>query len=327
MEGILLFAVSVGTLAAIYGMVTLALNLETGTGPLWDLGIVSFFGIGAYAYVLLTAHPAESHQHYLYAPGLPMWVGMIGAAIAGAVAAWLIGLPSLKLRKEYFLIVTLAFAEVLRQVYINEGWLTNGVAGIYGLEQPLRGLVDARSYGYVLFGLSIAGLLAIWYLTRMISLSAFGRACKALRENEALAITAGIDPSRTSMALYVLAGAFAAIAGVFYVWYNTLVVPGQFTSDLTFFVWAALIIGGIGSSRGALFGAFIFILLHDSLRFLQVSGETAVALTSLRTALVGLVLILILRFRPDGLFPEKPVIFNLPRPTTKGREAKPQGLL
>lgn len=312
MEGILLFAISIGTLAAVYGMVTLALNLETGTGPLWDLGIVSFFGIGAYAYVILTAAPAEDHQHYLYGFGLPMWVGVIGAAVAGAVAAWFIGLPSLRLRKEYFLIITLAFAEVLRQLYINEDWLTNGVAGIYGLEQPLRGLVEPRQYAYVLFALALAGLLSVWYLTRMISLSAFGRACKALRENEALAITAGIDPRRTSMVLYVLAGAITAVAGVFYVWYNTLVVPGQFTSDLTFFVWTALIIGGVGSSRGALFGAFIFILLHDSLRFLQVSGETAVTLTSLRTALIGLLLILILRFRPNGIFPETRAVFKLP---------------
>jgi branched-chain amino acid transport system permease protein len=326
MEGILLFAVSIGTLGAIYGMVTLALNLETGTGPLWDLGIVSFFGIGAYAYVLLSGSPADDHQSYLYGFGLPMWVGMIGAAISGGIAAWLIGLPSLKLRKEYFLIVTLAFAEVLRQIYINEDWLTNGVAGIYGLAQPFRGVVEPRRYGFVLFGLSVFGLLVIWYLTRAISLSAFGRACKALRENEALAITAGIDPRKISSVLYILSGAITAVAGVFYAWYNTLVVPGQFTSDLTFFIWAALIIGGVGSSRGALFGAFIFILLHDSLRFLQVSGETAVALTSLRTALIGLILILILRFRPNGIFPEKRVLFNQ-APHVSGQSSDKKGLV
>lgn len=327
MEGILLFLVNIGTLAAIYGMVTLALNLETGTGPLWDLGIVSFFGIGAYAYVILTAAPAEAYQHYIFGFGLPKWAGLIGAAGAGALAAWFIGLPSLKLRKEYFLIVTLAFAEVLRQLYINESWLTNGVAGIYGLEQPLRDLVDVRQYGYVLFILALGGLLAIWYLTRMISLSAFGRSCKALRENEALAITAGIDPRRTSMILYILAGAITAVGGVFYVWYNTLVVPGQFTSDLTFFVWTALIIGGIGSSRGALFGAFIFIILHDSLRFLQVSGEVAVTLTSLRTAIIGLLLILILRFRPSGIFPEKPQVIKLPKRAEPAGGTKRKGLV
>jgi len=313
MEGFLLFAVSMCTLAAIYGMVTLALNLETGTGPLWDLGIVSFFGIGAYAYVLLTAAPALEHQHYLFGLGLPKWVGMIGAAIAGGIAAWLIGIPTLRLKKEYFLIVTLAFAEVIRQIYTNEEWLTNGVAGIYGLDQPFKGMVSATNYSYVLFALSIAGLAATWAITRQISGSAFGRACKALRENEALAITAGISPRRVSMTLFILSGAITGVAGVFYIWYNTLVTPAMFTSDLTFFVWAALIIGGIGSQRGALLGAFIFILLHDSLRFLQVSGDAAVMLTSLRTALIGALLILILRFRPDGIFPEKPVHFHLPQ--------------
>lgn len=313
MEGVLLFAVSLGSLAAIYGMVTLALNLEAGTGPLWDLGIVSFFGIGAYAYVLLTAAPAEAHQSYVLGLGLPMWIGLVAAAISGGLAAWLIGLPTLKLRKEYFLIVTLAFSEVLRQILTNEEWLTNGVAGIYGLEQPLRGLVPARQYGFVLFALAMAGLIATWLFTRLVAGSAFGRACKALRENEDLAITAGIDPRRTSMILYILSGAISGVAGVFYVWYNTLVIPGQFTSNLTFFVWTALIIGGVGNSRGALLGAFVFILLHDSLRFFQVSGEVAVALTSLRTAVIGLLLILILRFRPNGIFPEAPVRFRLPR--------------
>ena len=311
MEGLLLFAVSLGTLAAVYGMVCLALNLETGTGPLWDLGVVSFFGIGAYTYVLLTAQPAADHQDYVLGLGLPMWVGGIGAAVAGGIAAWLISLPTLRLKQEYFLIVTLAFAEVIRQFYINESWLTNGLAGIYGLSQPLRSAVPATDYSYLLFGLSLIGLAVAWLVTRRFAASPFGRSCKALRDNEPLAITAGINPRTTSMRLYIISGAITGAAGVVYVWYNTLIVPGQFTSDLTFFVWTALIIGGIGNQRGALLGAFIFILLHDALRFIQVPGEMAAAFTSVRTALVGLVLILILRFRPDGIFSERPERFSL----------------
>lgn len=321
MEGFLLFAASMATLGAIYGMVVLALNLETGTGPLWDLGIVSFFGIGAYAYVLLTAPGAEDHQSYLFGFGLPMWVGAIGAAVVSGFAAWLISLPTLRLKKEYFLIVTLAFAEVIRQVYANEGWLTNGVAGIYGLKQPFKAGASVGVYPYILLLVSFAGLFLAWLVTRKLAASPFGRSCKALRENEALAITAGIDPRRTSMRLYVLAGAITGVAGMVYVWYNTLIIPGQFTSDFTFFIWAALIIGGIGNQRGALLGAFIFILLHDSLRFLQVSGELAVTITSLRTALVGLVLILILRFRPDGIFPERPETFDI-SPHKEARNAQ-----
>jgi branched-chain amino acid transport system permease protein len=138
----------------------------------------------------------------------------------------------------------------------------------------------------------------------------FGRALKAIRENESLAITAGITPNRQNLMVYVLAGAISGLAGVFYVWFNTIVTPGQFTSDITFFVWTALIIGGLGSLRGALAGGFIFVILHDILRFIPVSGEAAATVSSLRTALIGLVLIAILRWRPRGIFPERPVTFG-----------------
>lgn len=311
MEGLLIFGVSLVTLGAIYGMVCLALNLEAGAGPLWDLGIVGCFGVGGYTYVLLTAGPAADYQQYLFGFGLPMWVGAIGAAAVAGIVAWLIALPTLRLKREYFLIVTLAFAEVIRQIYANEEWLTNGVAGIYDLRQPMKQAVPASDYGYVLMALCVSGLFVVWAVTHRLVHSPFGRSIKALRENEALAITAGIDPRRVSMRLYVTAGAITGFAGMFYVWYNTLIVPSQFRSDFTFFIWAALIMGGIGNQRGALVGAFVFILLHDSLRFLQVSGEMAVALTSLRTALVGLVLVLFLRFRPDGIFPERPDVMRV----------------
>lgn len=307
MEGLVLFAVSIVSLGAIYAIICLALNLESGVGGLWDLGIVSFFGVGAYTYTLLTAPPAEAHQHYLAGFGLPLWIGFIAAGIAGGLSAWLIGLPSLKLKREYFLITTLAFSEVIRQVYVNEAWLTNGVAGIYGLAQPLRGYFPSATHNFVLMGLILAGLAAAYLAVWRVANSPFGRTLKAVRENEALATTAGISARRYNMKVFIVAGVLTAFAGVFYVWYNTLIIPGQFSSDLTFFIWTAVIIGGLGSLRGALIGGFVFILLHDALRFLQVSGEMVVALTSLRTALIGAVLILILRFRPDGLLPERPV--------------------
>lgn len=321
MEGLILFAVSISTLGAIYAMLCLSLNLESGNGPLWDLGIVSFFGIGAYTYTLLTADPALEQQSFLLGLGLPMWIGAIGAAAGGGIAAWLIGLPTLRLKREYFLIATLAFAEIIRQLFANENWLTNGVAGIYGLRQPFKSYFDAADYSYVLLALTLCGLAFTWYVTRRIIASPFGRACKALRENEPLAITAGIDPQKTSVRLFMISGALSGFAGMFYVWYNTLIIPGQFVADLTFFIWAALIIGGIGNQRGALVGGFIFIFIHDSLRFLQVSGEMAVAFTSLRTALIGLALILILRFRPEGIFAERPVRFDLPALKREARDA------
>jgi branched-chain amino acid transport system permease protein len=321
-EGLIIFAVSIITFGSIYGIVCLALNMEAGTGPLWDLGIVAYFGIGAYTYVLLTANPAAPYQHYIFGFGLPMWLGGVGAAVTCGLAAWVISIPTLRLKKEYFLIVTLAMAEVVRQLYINEDWLTNGVAGIYGLEQPLKQHFSIATYPYVLMAISLTALAIAFAITSKISNSPFGRSAKAIRENEALAITAGINLRRVSTRLYILAGAMTGVAGMIAVWYNTLIVPSLFTSNFTFFIWAALIIGGIGNVRGALMGAFIFIILHDSLRFLQVSGELATAMSSLRTALVGIVLILILRIRPQGLFPERRAIFDVKTNAVEKKDVK-----
>jgi len=309
MSGLALFLVSILSLGAIYAVLCLALNLESGVGGLWDLGIVSFFGVGAYTYALLTAPPAADYQAYILGFDLPVWVGAIAAMLAGALCALLIGPPTLRLKREYFLITTLAFAEVIRQLLTNENWLSNGVGGIYGLRPPFRDVFDPATYGVVMLGMLLAGLAVVFLISRHLIAAPFGRALKAIRENEPLAITAGIAPKRQNLMVYVLAGSMSGLAGVFYIWFNTIVTPGQFTSDVTFFVWTALIIGGLGSLRGALVGGFVFVILHDMLRFIPVSGEAASTVSSLRTVLIGMVLIAILRWRPNGIFPERPVKF------------------
>ncbi len=319
MEGILIFSVSLLSLGAIYAVLCLALNIEAGIGGLWDLGIVSFFGVGAYTYALLTAGPAEPHQHYLLGLGLPMVVGIAAAGVAGGLVAFLIGLPSLRIKQEYFLITTLAFAEVMRQIYANEVWLTNGVAGIYGLDQPFKDAFSPNVHAYVLFLLFILATAAAYFVVQRLTLSPFGLVLKALRENEALAMTAGFRPFHYHIRVFVVAGVLSGVAGALYVWHNTLIVPSQFSANVTFFVWIAVIIGAIGNNRGALIGGFFFILLHDLLRFVQVSSDLAVVLTSLRTALVGLVLILILRIRPEGLLPDRPARIRIRGRNREGR--------
>jgi len=305
MTGLLIFMIGVLTLGAIYAILCMALNLEAGIDGLWDLGLVSFFGVGAYTYTLLTCEPAGAGQHYLLGLGLPMWVGVLAAGVMGALIACLIGLPSLRLRKEYFLITTLAFAQVLQQIYANEQWLTNGVAGIYGLPQPLKDHFSPSVHTYALFLLLLVAVAVAYFLVQRLALSPFGRTLKALRENESLAITAGINPFSYHLRSFATAGFLAGIAGSFYVWYNTLVVPGQFSANITFFVWTAVIIGGLGNNRGVLLGGFLFMLINDLLGFLQVSSEMAQVLTSIKTALIGMILIVILRLKPTGLCGER----------------------
>ncbi|NND50489.1 MAG: branched-chain amino acid ABC transporter permease [Rhizobiales bacterium] len=306
MEGLALFMVSLLSIGAIYSILCLALNLEAGVDGLWDLGIVSFFGVGAYTYTLLTAIPAEGHQHYVLGLELPIWIGVFGAGLAGGIVALLIGSPSLRLKQEYFLITTLAFAEVIRQIYANELWLTNGVAGIFGLTPPFREMFDPQMQAVVRLGLIVFALIVAYWVVQSLTVSPFGRGLKALRENEALAKTAGINPFSFHIRAFVACGVMTGVAGSFYVWYNTIIIPGQFVADVTFFVWTAIIIGGIGNNRGALIGGFLFIFLYDALRFIPVPSEYAEVIASVRTGLVGVVLIIVLRLRPNGLFKERP---------------------
>lgn len=323
MESLILFAVGILSLAAIYAIVCLALNLEAGVDGLWDLGIVSFFGIGAYTYVLLTAPAAEHHQNYVLGLGLPIWIGVVAAGVMGGIVALLIGSPSLRLKREYFLITTLAFAEVIRQVYSNELWLTNGVAGIYSLAPPFRDTLEPAAQQLAMFALFVVAVAVVYWFVQSLTVSPFGRALKALRENEPLAMMAGINPFAHHIRAYVLAGMLSGVAGAFYVWYNTLIIPGQFVADVTFFVWTAIIIGGIGNNRGALLGGLLFIILHDALRFLPMGSDMAVAVSSIRTAIVGVVLILVLRLRPEGLLAERPARIKVRgrQPTQVGSEA------
>ena len=308
MEGSLLFLMNILTVGAIYAVLCLALNFSAGIDGLWDLGLVSFFGIGAYTYVLLTSPEAASYQDYILGLGLPIWSGVIVAGLVAWFLAVLVGLPALRLKREYFLITTLALSEVLRQIYSNELWLTNGVAGIYNISPPFRGGTISPSTAsiFLFLLLMIASLLTLWFV-RQLTTSSFGRSLKALRDNEDLAKTAGINPFTSHITSYSFAAFFCGLSGAAYTWYTTIIVPSMFTPDVTFFVWTALIIGGLGNTWGAYLGGFIFILIQEGLRFLPVYGEAATTFTSLRVALIGLILIVILRVRPQGLIGERPL--------------------
>lgn len=306
MTAILMFLAGIASLAAIYAILTLALNVGAGYAGLWDLGIAGYFALGAYTYTLLTMAPPESWRVYTVGFGLPMWVGVIGACLVPMLAAYVIGRPTLRLRKEYLLIATFAFAEVIHQVVTNEIWLTNGTSGFHRIERPFRALFASDTYVFF-FTLLVLGVLVLVYaLLAHLSRSPFGRTLRALRENEAAAQAAGKNVSQLRLQAFVITATVAGLAGVLYVWHSTIVVPNMFTATVTFTVWTALVIGGIGNPRGAVLGAFILILLQEMTRFFQISAELAVILSSMREVFLGLLLILVVRFLPRGIRPERP---------------------
>lgn len=305
MTGWLAFLAGVIVVAGIYSLLTLALNLEFGKTGLIDLGIVAFFGIGAYTYTLLTAPPPGPADKYVVGLGLPMVVGVVAAMLVAAAFAFLIGLPTLRLRGEYLAIATYAFAEVIRQIFANEEWLTNGVVGFHSLPQPFQRYFGGQGYQFFLMLLIVVIVLVVFILLRSLSRSPFGRTLKAIRENEEVALSVGKNLAGFKMRSFVLSAAVAGLAGACYTWYTTVVVPSMFISEVTWVAWISLVLGGTGNFLGAMLGTLILIGAQEATRFFQASAEMATVLAAIRFVAMGALIILIIRLNPRGILPEE----------------------
>lgn len=301
---------------AIYAIQALSLNLKFGNLGLIDLGVVGYFAVGAYAFTLVTAPPPNELSNYAIGLGWPLWAGFIIAPLVSGLFAFLLGLPVLRLHGDYLAIATYAFAEVLRAVLVNEEWLSNGVSGFVGLSQPWRSAFESgTNYQYFYMVLVLVVLAVIYFALTRLQRGPFGRTLRAVRENEAVAVSVGKDVTRVKIKAFTLGGVIAGIAACFYVTYSTLIVPTMFVPEVTWTVWIALTIGGAGNYLGVIIGAAVLVTAQEATRFLQASAEMAPLLASMRFIVMGLILILIIRFRPRGILPEKPTYDRTPLPS------------
>lgn len=307
---LLSFLVGVVSLAGIYAIYTLGLNLQFGYTDLGNLGYVAYFAIGAYTSIVLTASPPGPMDAYMFGFNLPMWVGVIGAAIAAALFAFLIGLPTLKIGAEHFVVVTFAFAEIVRLVAENEGWLTNGSFGFCGLDRPFKQFFSPYAYEFFFASLMVGSLIIAYLIMRRICDSPFGRALKGIRENEVACKALGKDVFRYKLKSFMIGAAFAGVAGSLYVRFTTVAVPSMFVPFVTFVAWWAVMMGGKGNNKGVILGAFIFVFVDQFTLFAQASAAYATRLASLRMFILGVMLILILRFLPHGVIKEAKVVYN-----------------
>jgi len=302
-----LFLAGVISLAAIYAISTLGYNLQFGQTGMVNLGYVAYFAVGAYTSVILTIPHPGPHAAYMFGFGLPMWVGFIGAPIAAAIFAYLVGLPTLRLGIDYFVVVTFAVGEVLRYVLSNEAWLTNGLTGFHSLAQPFRESFGPLVYEYFFAGLMIIILVATYLFVNRICRSPFGRALKSIRENESVCLSLGKKASSYKMKSFMIGGAIAGLAGSLYVRFITLARPEIFIPAITFTALLSMMIGGKGNNKGAVLGTFIFIFAVELTRFFQISAAYAIRISPLRTLAMGIMLILILRYLPQGIIKEAKV--------------------
>lgn len=295
------FVAGIVALTAIYAILTLALNLQFGMAGLVNFGIVAYFAVGAYVYAIVTQPPPGLLDEYRWGLDGPEWLGVLLAVIAGVLFAAITGWPSLRLRGEYLALTTFAFAEVLHSVLLNERSIGNGERGLSSIFPPFYERIAGTSYELYFASAMLASMGVVLLLQVRLARSPFGFTLRAIRDDEVAAAALGKDVERFRLKAFLAGAAVAALAGVLYSWFTSLVAPSLFTAEVTFTAFIALVLGGLGSNVGAVLGAFLLFGAEELLRFLPMSSDTAQLVSSLRVAALGLVLILVLRFRPGGL--------------------------
>jgi len=270
-------------MAGIFTILALSLNLLLGyTGQL-SLGHAGFFGIGAYTSALLALHWEW-----------PFWLALPSAALTAGLAGYGIGRLALKVRGAYFVLVTISFAGVISLISINWMELTNGPLGLPGVPAPeLPGLSFRTKGAYYYLVLAAAGLS--YLVCHRVVRSRLGRAFVALRENEPLAESVGVDPTRTLVAAAVLSAAMAGVAGSLYAHYTRFVSPEVFLFSYTVTMVIMVVAGGKGTLLGPVVGAILFTALPEALREAMAWQWQMVA--------YGLLLVALVFFLPRGIVP------------------------
>jgi ABC-type branched-subunit amino acid transport system ATPase component/ABC-type branched-subunit amino acid transport system permease subunit len=282
------------TLIGIYALLGLGLNVVAGFAGLLDLGNVAFYALGAYAYALLASPQLGLHLSF------PV-VLLIALALAAALST-VLGFSALRLYGDYLAIATLGFGQIVRLLLINLDRpvnLTNGPNGIVRLDpfrlipglHPGPQVRDLTGFYYVMLVLlALAGLLVL-----RLTKSYLGRAWVALRDDELAAAASGVDLPRFKLGAYVLGACLAAVAGVLFAGWQAAVFPENFTLNEVINIYCLVILGGIGNLPGILVGATAIVVLPELLR------EWAVY----RMLIWGFVLVALVRFRPQGIFPAR----------------------
>ena len=274
------YFVRVTALICVYAILALGLNLVTGYLGQTVMGHAALFCVGAYTSALLSI-----------ATNCNFFVAIIAGIIGGLFAGLLLGITTMKLTGSYFAITTLGFAEVVKMIALNWISVTNGPLGVKGIPSPTLFGLELTSSNYGLYWLSLALLgVAIVFCVLLIS-SKFGRAIIAIREDRLAAQMMGIRVIRYQIATIVIAGGLAGLAGTLYAHMNQYIDPNSFTFDISTIILSIVIFGGMGTIRGMVFGSIVLISFPELLR----------SFSEYRFIVYGLILIVMMRFRPQGL--------------------------
>jgi branched-chain amino acid transport system permease protein len=288
------YLATIAVLVLIAALVGLGLNMQWGVNGLVNFGVVGFFALGAYVTALVST-----------AGGGPFG-GLVAAAIACAASSAVLALLSTRLEDDYLAIVTIGFGELVRLVVLNETWLTGGALGIADIPRPFATLVTAEAYPTLFLIIAVAIVAVVFVALEALVRSPFGRALRAVRDDDVVAAALGKRVLVLRIKAFAIGGAVMGIAGALHAFYLTYIDPTQFTPILTAYAFMAVIAGGRGSNTGLLLGAGAIMTLIEATRFLKdvIPFLDSTRLAAFRLALIGVGIIVLLIYRPQGLLPE-----------------------
>ncbi len=310
--------------ALLYVMLALGLNIVVGFAGLLDLGYVAFYAVGAYLYALLASPHFGLH--------LPFWMLLPLGATVACLFGVLLGAPTLRLRGDYLAIVTLGFGEIIR-IFLNNlnapYNITNGPQGVNMID-PIRLGSLSLSQPMEILGLRLPAVYSYYYLFLVLTLisifialrlqdSRIGRAWAAIREDEIAAVAMGINTRNIKLLAFAMGASFGGVGGGLFAAFQGFVSPESFTLMESIMILCMVVLGGMGHIPGVVLGAVLVTVLPELLRYIgplqtRFLGRVMVDPADLRMLLFGLGLVLMMLFRPAGLWPSP----------TRARELAPE---
>ena len=294
------FAITVGTVFAIWAILAVSLNLVVGYTGLLSVAHVGFFGIGAYAMAILTSNPSYEQLRSEVIPtfALPFFAALpVGMVIAGIVALFVGGVLS-RFRDDIFVLVSFGFAIISFNVFLNWRDLTRGAFGIHAIAKPVIGGWEFDGKLEFLL-LALVFLALVMLISWLIVSSSFGRVLMAIREDEQAIQVYGYKASLFKLAIWVISAMMAGLAGGLFSSWTTFIDPNSFILLESILMVAIVILGGLATIWGSLLGALVFVLLEEGMRFLPFLPTEFIG--QARQIVLGIMLVLLMLFRPQGL--------------------------
>lgn len=290
-------------------LLVLGLNVQYGLTGILNLSFIIPYATGAYITGIVSGPPGPSGVYHIGGYNLPWYIGLLAGLAAAFVIAAIIGAFTLgrRLRASFLTVGTLVIAVVLYQVVSEDLHLFDGQLGLLQVPSPVSGGVYSTSGGVIFLLLAAAFTVASYIICEMLRRSPFGRMLRAIRDDEVATSVFGYSVFWMKMKSFIFGGIFAALAGGLTVLYVGSFAPAGWTVYEIVFALTCLFIGGVGSNAGGVVGsALVVLILVQASSLVPTLQGSPTLVQSLRAGLVGVLLILILRFRPQGLIPEKP---------------------